>query len=348
MQEQQHKQSINLKGTKPAAKKPVAARQTGTRPAKTAAAKDKIKLYLLTGFLGSGKTTLILNLLEQFEQQNKKLAVIVNEFGQVSVDGPVLEQASVHIQELNNGSIFCKCLEGRFVEALVEISERKPDVVLVESTGLADPSGMQDIMRQVNRQTDSAYAYSGVICLADAKNYLRISQSLMTISRQILASTLIVINKADLVTPDLMDEVRQKIRRVNPLAHIIETSYGQISIDQLTKVRQSRLGRRLKTLNTRETRPDLFILHFTDPVNPSDLSAFLEHFKPLCHRIKGFVHTPEGLIHVDGVAGEMELKPSQLTRDGSDIVLIPSQPDQIDEQWEQDAARLLQVSVSSQ
>ena len=307
---------------------------------------NKIKLFLLTGFLGSGKTTFVRYLIDQYSSQGKKIAVVVNEFGKVSVDGPVLEQAAVQIEELNNGSIFCKCLEGRFVEALETISRKKPDIVLVESTGLADPTGMQDIMFQVNRKTDKAYAYSGVICLIDARNYLRISKSLLTVGRQILAATLIIINKKDLAEQAQLQEVRAKIRQLNPLVTLVEAEYGQINLDELDNVRRSRLNRHLKTLITKETRPDLFLISSQSPITNEALQAFVNHFQDDCHRIKGFVQTTDGLLHVDWVADSGEIKPSMLIRDKTEIVLIPKDASAMPADWRKLADKLLAVNLT--
>ena len=79
---------------------------------------SKIKLYFLTGFLGSGKTTILRNLLENME--GTKVGVIQNELGKISIDGTVLQNNDIQMVELNRGSIFCSCLRLSFVDALVQ------------------------------------------------------------------------------------------------------------------------------------------------------------------------------------------------------------------------------------
>ena len=83
---------------------------------------SKIKLYFLTGFLGSGKTTILRNLLENME--GTKVGVIQNELGKISIDGTVLQNNDIQMVELNRGSIFCSCLRLSFVDALVQIQKR--------------------------------------------------------------------------------------------------------------------------------------------------------------------------------------------------------------------------------
>ena len=81
---------------------------------------SKIKLYFLTGFLGSGKTTILRNLLENME--GTKVGVIQNELGKISIDGTVLQNNDIQMIELNRGSIFCSCLRLSFVDALTQMA----------------------------------------------------------------------------------------------------------------------------------------------------------------------------------------------------------------------------------
>ena len=98
--------------------------------------KDKSKLYLLTGFLGAAKTTFLTNVLKDLE--GKKLAVIMNEFGKVGIDGALIQKEGMELVEINRGSIFCSCLQLSFVSALIEMADRNMEYVFVESSGLAD------------------------------------------------------------------------------------------------------------------------------------------------------------------------------------------------------------------
>ena len=89
----------------------------------------QIKLYFLTGFLGSGKTTILRNLLENME--GTKVGVIQNELGKISVDGTVLQNNDIQMIELTRGSIFCSCLRLSFVDALVQMSQKGLEYVFV-------------------------------------------------------------------------------------------------------------------------------------------------------------------------------------------------------------------------
>ena len=89
----------------------------------------KKELYLLTGFLGSGKTSLLLHLLNHV--QGRKIGIIQNEFGKLSIDGEILRRGGFTMVEINRGSIFCSCLKLNFVQALAELGQMELDTVFV-------------------------------------------------------------------------------------------------------------------------------------------------------------------------------------------------------------------------
>ena len=102
--------------------------------------RTNMELILLTGFLGSGKTTLLQQLLREYE--DKKIGVIVNDFGKINVDAKLVSSSGIQMAELANGSIFCACIKDKFVDSLIEMSQRDLDYLFIEASGLADPSNM--------------------------------------------------------------------------------------------------------------------------------------------------------------------------------------------------------------
>ncbi len=105
---------------------------------------NKIKLYILTGFLGAGKTTMLVNLLDKIGSE-RKIGIIQNEFGKLSIDGDIIRRGDIEMIEIERGSIFCSCLKLNFVQALAEMASKGLEEVFVESSGLADPSNLQEI-----------------------------------------------------------------------------------------------------------------------------------------------------------------------------------------------------------
>ena len=106
-----------------------------------------IKLVMLTGFLGSGKTTLLQKLIDEYA--DRKIGVLINEFGAVSVDSEIIDDKGVQMTELSNGSIFCACLKDQFVDALVKLSGRDLEYLFIEASGLADPANMVELLKGI-------------------------------------------------------------------------------------------------------------------------------------------------------------------------------------------------------
>ena len=95
------------------------------------------RLYLITGFLGAGKTTFLKQFMKQFSSE--RMHIIVNEFG---------KELGIALDEINNGSIFCSCRLDKFENVLQQVLQEKPDVIIVEASGLSDPTNVKKILNQ--------------------------------------------------------------------------------------------------------------------------------------------------------------------------------------------------------
>ena len=156
------------------------------------------KLYLITGFLGAGKTTFLRELVKLFSDE--KIALIINEFGKVGVDGPLLQELDISMTEINNGSIFCSCQIGQFEQALQDVAAQSPAYVFVEASGLADPTAIRSILSQPH--LCSGLEYAGAICLVDGVRFQKVYQTARVSRMQLAISDLVLINKADLATQE--------------------------------------------------------------------------------------------------------------------------------------------------
>lgn len=106
------------------------------------------KLIILSGFLGSGKTTLLRSLL--LHHSNRKVAVLLNDFGDIPVDGETLRRSGVEggvVVEIGGGSVFCSCLREPFIKALANLAARDEDLIIVEASGMSDPSAVDKMLR---------------------------------------------------------------------------------------------------------------------------------------------------------------------------------------------------------
>ncbi len=194
---------------------------------------DAVKLPLpvtvLTGFLGSGKTTLINYLLEN--NDGERIAIIENEFGEVGVDGALLKsKADVEVVELSNGCVCCS-IRGELTEALqgllakIDSGELKIERLLLETTGLADPAPIVQAFF-VDEIIRERIVLDAVITLVDAHHILRQLDEHRVAASQIGFADRIIITKADLVSEEEKEIVLSRINTINSKADIFEALNG--------------------------------------------------------------------------------------------------------------------------
>lgn len=278
------------------------------------------KLYVLTGFLGAGKTTVLLHLLEAVK--GKKIGVIQNEFGKLSIDGEILRDGDVRMVELNRGSIFCSCLKLSFVSALAEMAKQELDVLFVESSGLGDPSNVEEILAATRALAGDAYDFRGAICLVDAVHFLDQLDDLETVHRQLKHCHLAVITKRDLVDDARVAELEQKIRAINPACRIEISAHGVLNLSFLEDdLLQYRWVEGEETTNSEETKPKTLTLWFDGTLAPAQLDAFLTALMPSLYRAKGFFCQTDGWKQIDLVGRVIDRKPCE-PKPRSQLVLI--------------------------
>ena len=187
-----------------------------------------IDVHLITGFLGSGKTTFLNRLIEQFPK-DRKLMILMNEFGEIGIDGTLIAGSDLDILEISKGSIFCACVKTDFIKGLYEVAQKiKPDLLIMESTGVANP---QDIKKDLTLPIfNDRFRFKEQFCLVDAANFLDAYQVFAAVERQISSSTRFIINKIDLVSPEQLDEVKDLIKKHHPGPVFYDTSYAVIDI----------------------------------------------------------------------------------------------------------------------
>lgn len=266
----------------------------------------QIKLYFLTGFLGSGKTTILRNLLENME--GTKVGVIQNELGKISVDGTVLQNNDIQMIELTRGSIFCSCLRLSFVDALVQMSQKGLEYVFVESSGFGDPSNAEEILEATKVMVGDAYDFRGCICLVDCFNFLDQLGDTETIDRQLKHCNLAVLTKIDLVDWERIEFIKEKVQEINPVCPITESANGNIDRSfynmDLMKYKWAECE---ETTNSAATKPKTFSMNFTGEVEKEKLEAFLEKIEPDVYRVKGFFKVKEeGWKKIDVVGKKLD------------------------------------------
>lgn len=282
---------------------------------------NKINLYLLTGFLGAGKTTFLTKVLKDLSEE--KVGVIMNEFGKIGIDGQIIKKEGMELIEINKGSIFCSCLKLSFAQAMIEMSNQSLKYLFVESSGLADPSNIGDVLRGVEAVKGSVYEYKGAICLVDALHFLEQIEDLETVERQLKHCHLVVINKTDLVNEKTLSDIKNRIREINSKVEIEECTFGELSYDFLAQdLMKNQWMEDEETTNTPESKPKSLNLTFNGQITKEELTEFLNSVSENSYRIKGFFKLQDGWNQVDVVNRKIDYKLSPQEEAESQLVFI--------------------------
>ena len=164
-------------------------------------------IHILGGFLGTGKTTLLMKLVSMFSEKGKKVSIIVNEAGSVGVDGTTIKGQGYNAIELPQGCICCT-LVGALQESLVKIvNDYHPDILIIEPTGLALPNAVKESVEAI-RGKFIQYDKMDVVGMLDGPRYdIFITKKKDFYIKQLSGSDIIAINKKDLTSPEKMEEI---------------------------------------------------------------------------------------------------------------------------------------------
>lgn len=209
----------------------------------TAEVSNVVPVTVLTGYLGSGKTTLLNRILTH--EHGKKVAVIVNEFGEVGIDNQLVIDTDEEIFEMNNGCICCT-VRGDLIRIISNLMRRrnKFDHLVIETTGLADPAPViqtffveEDMRKQI--------LLDAVVTVVDVK-HIRQHWDAEEAQEQIAFADVILMNKTDLATSEELDELEKRIRGMNAMAKIYRTRNAELAMDTLLGVKAFDLNRALE------------------------------------------------------------------------------------------------------
>lgn len=257
-------------------------------------------LYLITGFLGAGKSTFLKEFLKLFE--GKRMQLVVNEFGAENVDGVLLGRQGIALEEITGGSIFCSCRIDQFEKAL-RMTGPDTEVVIVEASGLSDPTLVRDLLHDTDRF--SHIRYRGSICLIDAVRFEKTYEKSLTCVRQLAAADVALINKVDRASAEELEKTRSLVRRHRPDIPVFEAAFGKTDGDLQGQLNRKKKGAQNGMPLTEDLTIRKLSVHVRDGVSGNDLKGFLKLFVDRTFRVKGFVRTDGGLCLVDCVGNQV-------------------------------------------
>jgi len=273
-------------------------------------------ILLVSGFLGAGKTTLIKHLITSQTEGVGKMAVLVNEFGDVGIDGTILSGQDIDIVELTSGCICCT-IKTDFFKAIGEIHDRVcPDLLLVESTGVAQPGDILEVLsdpalKQISRLMK-------LVTVVDA-GFFKVREVLGTFYvNQIRCADIVILNKADSVETEKLQEIEAQLREMNPATMIFPAQYCAIDPLLLFRGYSGKLEGRTHHHNgddhTEELSFQTFSFEDGRPMDRDRLTKFLDSLPPTLFRCKGWIRFPDASVMLDFSSGRYRLAPSDSQR----------------------------------
>ena len=179
-----------------------------------------MKIIVVGGFLGSGKTTVLVRLGTYYSSIGKRVGVIVNEVGEIGIDGDVISQYGLETKEITSGCICCSLKVSLRATLLLMIENYAPEVIIIESTGVAYPGAIRDEVMLMNLSVD--YDMAPLLTLFDGSRFKQILKEIKNFAAQQLAQAeVIAVSKADIVDPTMLPIIEAAVQQINPKAEII-------------------------------------------------------------------------------------------------------------------------------
>ncbi len=198
-----------------------------------------MQILIISGFLGSGKTSILMPFVKQLSAKNKKVAIIENEIGEIGVDDLYLKENGLHVKEIYHGCICCN-LRTDLISSLIELErDYKPEVIVMEPTGVADPyltlSSLSGYPGYVESKT--------MVSIVDAERFEDIVDLKIPLAIDgVKSADLIALNKIDLISPENLETLKNKIKSINPDSEVKSVSaYDEKLLDDLFESIESKL-----------------------------------------------------------------------------------------------------------
>ena len=271
-------------------------------------------ITLITGPLGSGKTTLLRHILAIHPA---KIAIVMNEFGEIAIDTKVLEGKNVRIAELGGGCVCCSLL-GEFEAAIGEIIEKvAPDRIVVETMGLAEPEALVFNIQEALPQC----RLDGVISVIDADMLVRFPELGHTTRLQIEGADILLLNKIDLVEQSrTLSGLETKLHEINPTAAIVRTERCRVDPELLFGIPQLREKKVSPPKHKHHLEFEWFTFSSKKTFSQDCFERFADSLPAAVIRAKGFVRFADGAQLFNFVVGRWDLEPFE--SDSTELVFI--------------------------
>lgn len=288
------------------------------------------RLNLLFGFLGSGKTTLARRLLDR-PGAKEKTAIIVNEFGDVGIDGAILEGRNVDMIELTSGCLCCT-LKGSLLNAVEELIARAgARRIVIEATGVAQPDELIETFADPSAR--ARYDIGPIVTVVDSPKYSKLNEMLGEFYRaQIENADMIILNKIDLAPAATLEDARREIARLSPRAEIHFADRCDVDLDRLLDGPSSDVVRahagtrgdgenRIHEHDHRHPPAESFVLDAGGDAARNAIESFFRELPENVWRVKGFMEIEGRLSLIQYAMGILEIQATE-SRPARNMVFI--------------------------
>lgn len=286
---------------------------------------ERVKIDIVSGFLGAGKTTFIKKLLSDVLVYDN-IVVLENEFGEINIDGDNLSETGIKVESLMGGCICCTSSDVLPLSILSIINRYKPERIIIEPTGIAR---LSDVRRSIAEGSIARFCeLNSITTIVDVKNYKRrIQISKNFFEDQIRFSECVFLSKMQNIPPTQIDELIVELQRINPDCRIIKEDWTTLSADRIKQEMQriDPLGKKIKMASLEKVDSDLFgSLSYEEDfaISPDSIQDWIKQIGDIqlnnIERIKGTFTDSDNISYsIEYVLGDLRINPMNSGYDGN-------------------------------
>lgn len=249
-----------------------------------------VEINILSGFLGSGKTTILKRILETEQRGKKKAAVVMNEMGQVSIDSDSVPK-DTPLKELLNGCVCCTLSDKLEIQLSELLNQYDLDVIYIETTGVAHPVEVLDAclspLLADKVRIHSIITLVDAVCWMDRKKLKIPLQKLMV--EQVKHADMIVLNKVDCISKKDQTSIEEELHRINPTGKIIPAAFANIDLRTVTSLERKERVEHEKAHAIQHLHMKTYVHTFLYPISEKLFEDFLRTMPDNIYRIKGYI-----------------------------------------------------------
>ena len=284
-----------------------------------------VPVLLVTGFLGSGKTTFLREVARQCA--GKRLAFLVNDFAAVDVDAQALSDVEGEMFSVPGGSIFCRCLTTTFTKTLRGIARLAPPVegVVIEASGMADPRCVGTLLAETG--LDAAFTLSTVVALADPGTFPKLLKTLPSVRSQVECADIVLLNKADLFDEAAIAAAETALRAIRDDVAIVRCVKGNAPV-QFFVGQSHAMAFHAKPSACRDASFVSATVRLRAPRRLAAVIETLNRYGDILWRAKGHLLTEAGMMELQWVmnpaacCGTVDIRPAARAVTHSALALI--------------------------